>query len=193
MPRRFLKNQLRDHQHSTFVKSLKWLKSEKWSEGHLKTCSIKEGFWKEARLPQQKDTKGGNYFQKRFAALKHFLFLINRREVFAHTSCQVKGALGHLSDSLICVPWSLMGQRDWFSTQCWRNVKGSDWITCLAVEFTEVTIVRSSHYPAVGSPEVYISYGSSVGPASGSQHESLLQRPYKMLVADNETGQLEEP
>lgn len=106
---------------------------------------MKGGFQTEARLPQQKDilgTKGENYFEKRFGALKHFLSLINRRDLFPHTSCQVREALGHHSDSLICVSRRWMAQRGCFPLNVGEKGKASDWISCLAVKFTEVTIVK---------------------------------------------------
>lgn len=46
-------------------------------------------------------------------------------------------------------------------------MKGSDWIICMTVEFTEVTTVRSSHYSTGDSLEVYISYGLNAVLMSG--------------------------
>ena len=42
------------------------------------------------------------------------------------------------------------------------KMKGSDWTTSEEIKFTEVTTVRSSHYPTGGSAGVPISYGPNV-------------------------------
>lgn len=65
-------------------------------------------------------------------------------------------------------------------------MKGSDWTTSEEVKFTEVTTVRSSHYPTGGSAGVSISYGPNVVLVWMNQYRS-----HKML-AGSKTGQLEE-